>query len=30
MQERFDLTINFDPMINFDIFDLVTWDSLMV
>jgi len=30
LQERFDLTMNFDPMINFVFFDLIRWDSLMV
>jgi len=29
-QEKLDTTINFDRMINFDFFDLITWDSLMV
>ena len=30
LQENFDLKIKFDLMINFDFFDLITWDSLMV
>jgi len=30
LQEKFDVTINFEPMINFDIFDLITLESLMV
>jgi len=30
LQENFDPTMNFDLMINFDFFDLITWDSLVI
>jgi len=30
LQEKFHLTINFDLMITFDIFGLITLESLMV
>jgi len=30
LQEKFDPTITFDLMMNFDFFYLLTWDSLVV
>ena len=30
LQEKFDVKIHFEPVINFDIFDLITLESLMV
>jgi len=29
VQEKFDTSLNFDLMIKFDFFDLITWDSLV-
>jgi len=29
LQEKFDLTMNFDLMISFDFFDLITWELLV-
>jgi len=30
LQDKFNLTVNFDLMINYDFFDLITWEALMV
>jgi len=30
LKNKFDLTVNFELIINFDFFDLMTWESLMM